>query len=49
MTRPWTGIVGKEEERRFLGAGFGRPGGLGADWIDVYYAHRIDTETPPEP
>jgi maleamate amidohydrolase len=41
MTRPWTGIVSEEEERRYRAAGFGRPSGLGKRpallIIDVQY------------
>ena len=41
MSRPWTGIVGEEEIRRYEAAGFGRPGGMGARIalliIDVQY------------
>lgn len=41
MSRPWTGIVSEEEERRYEAAGFGRPSGLGKRpallIIDVQY------------
>jgi len=29
MSRPWTGIISEEEERRYQAAGFGNPSGLG--------------------
>jgi nicotinamidase-related amidase len=41
MARPWDGIVGEEEIRRYEAAGFGRPTGMGARpallIIDVQY------------
>ncbi|PEQ11386.1 hydrolase [Novosphingobium sp. PC22D] len=50
MTRPWTGIVSEEEERRYQAAGFGRPGGLGKRpallIIDVQYRTIGTREAP---
>jgi len=40
-TRPWTGIISADEERRYEAAGFGRPSGIGTRpallIIDVQY------------
>lgn len=50
MTRPWTGIVSEEEERRYVAAGFGRPSGMGKRpallIIDVQYRTIGSREAP---
>jgi maleamate amidohydrolase len=50
MTRPWTGIVSEDEERRYEAAGFGRPSGMGKRpallIIDVQYRTIGNREAP---
>lgn len=50
MTRPWTGIVREEEEKRYRAAGFGRPSGIGKRpallIIDVQYRTIGTREAP---
>jgi maleamate amidohydrolase len=50
MTRPWTGIVSEEEERRYEAAGFGGQSGLGKRSalliIDVQYRTIGTSEAP---
>ena len=50
MTRPWTGIVGEDEVRRYEAAGFGRPSGMGQRpallIIDVQYRTVGTREAP---
>ena len=49
-TRPWSGIISEEEERRYAAAGFGRPSGLGRRpallIIDVQYRTTGTTRRP---
>lgn len=50
MSRPWTGLVSEEEERRYAAAGFGRPSGMGRRpallIIDVQYRTIGTVERP---